>query len=576
MNDFPVTNAGQKLSHLYFQAEYFVVAIILFLLTWYFHGSAFNGFWRFHDGMHILFALTHSPWQYFFDPVTITDQSTHLTPWNVLFYDINLSLFGLIPKWHYAHLILLIWGGCFMTFILLRIQLSSFFSLFGAVFFLLGLPTTESVQQLMNGHYLTGLIFIQISLYLYILSLNKNNNMALAISGAFFYLLATTCKEVYVPLIIILPFLPIKTFRERIISFWPYCFAAIIYIVWRLIMVQTFIGGYSPNLEALDVINISKQFFQIPMILFGSKWYSYVVLIGVAYLLVRAIIRQQISLLLILVSLLALLSPLAPLTIYPGLDSGNNRYFFFLWWAVCILLAFLLSNNKTDKETFFMLIAAFVFAMAIAVHSSSYKNKYLNDFILYNEQLYQFVLEQPTGFLLIEGKLANYWNRVLNSAIQAYKISYNNSQTFVKLVDLHEIFELKNHNSNIDVFQYSAKRKRVENINKILPIKFDRLRKKFVKDINLSVFIHYDGKTLKWLFGPFTDGIYKIIYTDGKGEYGSFISRHQGAINFSGAKSINFYLYYTSPEGWIARSPKLFYDPASNPTIKWKGSSVIP
>ena len=205
MNYLSVIKAGQNFSRLYLQAEYFIVAIILFLMTWYFHGSAFNGFWRFHDGMHILFALTHSPWQYFFDPVTIAEQSTHLTPWNVLFYDINISLFGLTPKWHYTHLILLIWGGCFMTFILLRIQLGIFFSLFGAVFFLLGLSTTESVQQLMNGHYLTGLIFTQISIYLYILSLNKNNNKALAILGAFFYLLATTCKEVYVPLIIILP-----------------------------------------------------------------------------------------------------------------------------------------------------------------------------------------------------------------------------------------------------------------------------------------------------------------------------------------------------------------------------------
>ncbi len=176
----------------------------------------------------------------------------------------------------------------------------------------------------------------------------------------------------------------------------------------------------------------------------------------------------------------------------------------------------------------------------------------------------------------MEGKLAVYWNRVLNSAVKAYRISFKNSQTFVKLVDLHEIFELKKHNSNINVFQYSVHSKRVENINKILPIKLDKLRKKFVKDVNLSLFIHYDGKTLKWLFRPFIDGTYKILYTDNKGENGSFITTHQGSINFLGTNSIDFHLYYTSPGGWIARSPKLSYDPANSPTISWKGTSIIP
>jgi len=127
MNYLSSFNLRQKLSHLNPQIEFFAVAIILFLLTWLLHGSAISGFWRLHDGMHILFALNHSPWQYFFDPSIIAAQSTHLTPWNVLFYDINISLFGLNPKWHYTHLIVLIWGGSFLTYILLKKYLGFFF-----------------------------------------------------------------------------------------------------------------------------------------------------------------------------------------------------------------------------------------------------------------------------------------------------------------------------------------------------------------------------------------------------------------------------------------------------------------
>jgi len=575
MNYLSDINSRQKFLHLYLQTEYWLIATILFLITWYIYGSSYDGFWRLHDGMHILFALTHSPLQYFFDPASIAAQSTHLTPWNVFFYDINISLFGLNPKWHYTHLILLIWGGCFLTFILLRTQLRSIYSLFGALFFLSGLSTTEAAQQLMTGHYLTGLIFAQVSIYLYILSL-KNNNKALAILGAFFYLMATTCKEIYVPFIIVLPFLPVKDLKERITSFLPYCIAAIIYIAWRFIMIPSFIGGYSPNLDGIVFIDIVKQFLQIPFILFGSEWYSYIALTGVAYLLMRAIIRHQISLLLVFFSALALLSPLVPLTIYPGLDSGNNRYFYFLWWGISALLAFLLSKNKTNKEHFVMVFIGFVLVIAINAHSFSYKNKYLNNFNLYNEQLYQFVLGQQTGYLLIEGKLVNYWKRVFYAMLKANEISSGKSLPFVKLVDIHELFEIKKHKSNVNVFQYSPDSNRVENINKILPIKLNRLRKKFVKGVNLSLYIHYDGKALKWLFGPLTEGVYKIFYIDNKGEYKALNTTHQGSIDFSATNRVNFYFSYISPEGWIAQSPKLFYDPANSNTFSWKGTSIIP
>jgi|GEM_PF-4621128 len=427
----------------------------------------------------------------------------------------------------------------------------------------------------MSGHYLTGLIFSQISLYLYILSLNKNNK-ALVILGAFFYLLATACKEIYVPLLIVLPFLPIKSIKERISLFVPYGIAALIYIAWRFSIIQSFIGGYTPTLEGINFMGIFEQLFQIPLILIGSSWYSYIVLIGIAYLLVRAIYRNQIPLLLLLVGTLALVSPLIPLTLYPGLDSGNHRFFYFLWWGISILLAFLLSKTENPKQYRYMVSVGLVFAIAFTAHSTFYKKRYLDSFNAYNEQLYQFVLGQQKGYLLIQGKLGNYWNEMLNSVIKAYKISPNAPELLVKPVDLHELFELKRLHADIDVFQYNINSNKVENINRKVPIKLERFGRRFTKDLNLELFMNYDGQTLTWLFGPYTKGRYKILYTDNNGKSGSLVISHQGTIKFLATTNVNFHLSFLSPQGWIAQSPNLSFDPIKSPTIKWKGTSVIP
>lgn len=63
-----------------------LVAVLLAVICLGLHHSALSGGWRFDDGAHLYFAALYSPWQYFFVPEIMREQSwAHIIPWNAFF-----------------------------------------------------------------------------------------------------------------------------------------------------------------------------------------------------------------------------------------------------------------------------------------------------------------------------------------------------------------------------------------------------------------------------------------------------------------------------------------------------------
>ncbi|TXI17118.1 MAG: hypothetical protein E6Q62_09805, partial [Nitrosomonas sp.] len=194
-----------------FSAQTVIAIFFLAILCSGFYYNVLSAGWRFDDGDHLIFASTYSPWQYFFIPeITRLQSGANLTPWNALFYDINLSLFGLNPSGFYIHQLIIIGLTSIATFFLLRLWIAPVWSLIGAVVFMISAPTVHIANEIMTGHYSSGLLFVVIALYAFVCAVRLEQNRY-ALIGAFFFLLAVTCKEIYVPLIVILPFLPAGT-----------------------------------------------------------------------------------------------------------------------------------------------------------------------------------------------------------------------------------------------------------------------------------------------------------------------------------------------------------------------------
>ena len=562
--------------------EKYLAALALFFFTFYFHGEILNAFWRLHDGKLILFALNFDPLDYFFNPAAIASQSSHLTPWNIFFYEINLFLFGLNPRWHYAHMLLLLWISSVLTYLLLRTKVTSLYALFGALIFLTGLSTVESTRELMSGHYLTGLVFCQLAILFYLLSIKKDNNQTYAVTGAFFYLLSTACKEIYVPLIIVLPFI---NHRPNLKTLRPYIVVALLYILWRFVSIESFIGGYTPNLSGLNIIQIVKELASIPGILLGTGGFSYITLAVVGYLFILSLIQKKLSPLLFFSSAIALLVPLVPLTLYPGIDSGNNRYFYLIWWGFSVFIAFLLNNSVTSRNRYekpVTLLFGLFLLISTAIHAENYKKQYLDTFMAFGEKHYQFLLDheknnddQPV-LLLLEGKLIKYWKNVLYSFVRACNLSGMQLDKSVKLVDTAELFEFKRQNPGLDVYQYSPETRKIENVNALMSAKLRRFQKRYIKDVPLAIHLSIEGQELKWKFSPYQQGIYKIYYSNDQGQFKAVTANYEGQVRYSSAISKRFYVNYQSPQGWIAQTPELSFDSQKSNTFTWSGLSVLP
>jgi hypothetical protein len=172
------------------------VIITLLALTFAIHGDALQmGFGR-DDGGGLVQAARLSPADYFLDPPTSAAVSGgSVSPWHVLVYDANILLFGLDSYWHHFHLVSVIWLTSLATCFLLRLWLPAGWSLLGATLFLSGTPTLYVSHEEMSGHYLYGLLFSILSVYLFISS-ERHPNGKPGAASALFYLLSVACKEI--------------------------------------------------------------------------------------------------------------------------------------------------------------------------------------------------------------------------------------------------------------------------------------------------------------------------------------------------------------------------------------------
>ncbi len=318
-----------------------LVPLLLAIVTLVMHHSALNGFFRFDDGWHLGFAACYAPWEYFFVPgITREISYANLTPWNPLTYDINLTLFGLNPVGYYAHQLVSLWFAACMSFLLLRLWVGLGWAVFGAVLFLVGAPTVHIAQELMTGHYLEGLIFACVAIYGFVRAI-RGDGRHWFVLGVLGYILACTCKEIYVPIPVLLLALPEGDWKKRFRFIAPFLVVTFLYLCWRFTVLGNIIGGYRDHDGYVDLFSIGTillQYAKLPMLLFRHNLLGYLALIALAMLLFVNISRR--GWLLVLVAAGVLLLPLAPLTISRGI-LNPDRYLFAVWWAIALGVAVL-------------------------------------------------------------------------------------------------------------------------------------------------------------------------------------------------------------------------------------------
>ncbi len=387
----------------------------LLLLTLLLHHSALDGYWRFDDGWLLDYASRFAPWEYWFDPAVTRGYSpNNLTPWNPFLFDINLALFGFSPAGFYGQHLATLAAVAWASFLLLRLWLGTAFALLGASAFLLGAPVLQVAQQLMVGHYLLGLLFAIFALYAFVRGVRARRWQWVA-GGTLCYVMASACKEVFVPLPGLLPLLGEGDLRTRLRYALPFFAWSLAYLGWRYQVLGTLVGGYTG--APLDPGGALSQLGRIPLWLFGDDLPGLAALALLAIVLAWTWAKGSINGPLLLVALLLLLLPLVPLTANPGI-KGPDRYLLLPWWALSMLLAWLLGRLPRPAAGYRLLLGAGLLAVA-GLHGQRALQP-LQPSLERFDRLYRAALEAGPGqVLLLERGDLRFWDVTLNGARRA-------------------------------------------------------------------------------------------------------------------------------------------------------------
>lgn len=208
----------------------------------------FHGFWLYDDPFILKFAINHSPLEYLFVPeIWRIFSSVHFTPAAVVSYGADYLAAGLSAPWFYLHNIISLIMLALVFFFLMKEYISFPFALLSAFFLILSKPFAAASEILMFRHYIEGGIFACASLLLFTLH-TRGKGKGFLVSASFLYFLAILCKEIYIPLIMLLVFLPRKDFPARFRAAAFFLPGLAIYFLWRFYMLDHSLAGYSGSL----------------------------------------------------------------------------------------------------------------------------------------------------------------------------------------------------------------------------------------------------------------------------------------------------------------------------------------
>lgn len=307
-----------------------------------------SGSWCCDDTQILSHALRFAPWRYFIEPEAWRALIPFsLTPWLSLSYRIDLTLFGLAPAGFFVHQRLALAACAWLIHLLTWRATGQLAAACGATLFLAGVSTVQASQLLMVRHYVEGLMALLLCLWLMQQQAGRPRAWRAA-AMALSFAVAASAKEVYLPLGLCVLLVANGSGPQRLRLAAPVLLVMVFYIPWRAYMLGELVGGYTPSGDlgaASLLLRAGKQLAAAPSFLFSHPAAA---LSALALLLALGLARRwQLdgralalqALLACLAVLCLLLVPLLPLTVFPGIERGSERYLFAVWAALALVVA---------------------------------------------------------------------------------------------------------------------------------------------------------------------------------------------------------------------------------------------
>lgn len=492
---------------------YLGLAALLCLLTFVIFGEVLSANWRSDDTQILAHALRHNVLDNFFNPEVWRQLSpANLTPWVVASFEIDLFLFGMSPLGFYLHQLVAISLVAIACFMLLRLWLDQRFAFAAALIFLLGLPATAAANNLMTRHYVEGLLFASLAVYFCVnyLRNGRSKHLVFAIAA---YVFSISAKEIFVPLVFLIPLLSEGPNRYRVKVFIAFVIVSAVYTLWRGLMLEGLVGGYTAPSQFLNVdylMSILTFMVGIPALLLGDYWQGLAVFYSIALALV--LLRNKRAVIVVLGVLALELLPLVPIASTSGI-SYPGRYYLLIWFTFCFSWGFCfkaiedtLSNRITSTQSNLVFLTL---VSVIAIYLITSKQDFSNAIATSNTEFdvqAKFIWEgEDDKYFLPSSRLLNtFW---FVRGLREMK-EFDSADTSMPNIILDEMFLSE---TTQPLYEFDSACKCMLDVSGTLVGRIKTQQEITDPLGNMRVEMSFQNNVFKWNFGPYIDNDYYIF-----------------------------------------------------------------
>jgi hypothetical protein len=498
--------------------------------------------WTFDDAYLIHIASVRRWTEYFTNGEVWRSMPQHLfTPLLTASYDSELSAFALnARRWYTVQLIELALAAIAIYFAL-RLWLAIAPALGGTLLFVAGVPLCSVVTELMLVHYIESITLAAIATILFVRGL-RDGRAWLILLSSIVYLAAMLAKEIAVPLPLLLVALPDSDLRARIRALVPHGVALVVYAIWRYEMLHMLFGGYGWAVTSVTAL-IATLPWKVALA-FGPA--AAVMLAGIIWPL-----RSRRGVILFVIGGLIAVAPIAPVS------SHMERRFAvaaWLWWCV----AFSVGAARLRPR---MMNAALGLALVAVVVNNRYEWKSVFATSLRMSDEARVFFDAGADTLVRAPAVPPAAMGELRWLKEEYNHRPGGTGWFYDDIYLCEHDVAAKH-----ILQFDERTRSVNDVTPHIASIKSAYCGSIRRDAPVSADFHYRDETLRWRFGPYHDGTWRVILGGG---IQAFDVPAEEAFRLGDLPGISMRVRYMSPEGWATYSPELTLDFVHHPDFAW-------
>jgi hypothetical protein len=240
-------------------AKNLLLSIFLLSILFVLHSPNLNS-WFIADDPQIIYCSQKPLPKFFFDKEAHYLYNTlFYAPLHPLYYKIDFLLFRLKPFGYHVVNVMALFLVSVILYRVFSLYIERPYAFLGAVVFSVLPPSTFDAGWITTRHYLLGLLFYLLSLWFFRRWEENKKNLYIGLA-VFSGMLAFLSKELFVSLPLVVFIFARGGFKSRVKKAIPFVAALLVYLLWRIHMLEG-IGGYPEGLSvARDVV---RNFFTL-------------------------------------------------------------------------------------------------------------------------------------------------------------------------------------------------------------------------------------------------------------------------------------------------------------------------